>query len=161
MHCLWAEYVIDRSIDVNSRVGKKYVNYWKQWIAIAGDAVIGPLAQAHIHESLDSDVRNRAGKVARSSIERELAPVMACLRLGSDTYRRDWNLKLPRIKKIVPNPRHPLEPHQQLELIKAVLTEDNIKPMYVVALLLCLQGGMMVSEIGRLRSEDGASFENS
>ena len=151
---LWAEYVIDRSIDVNSRVGKKYVNYWKQWIAIAGDAVIGPLSQAHIREGLAAYARDRAGKVASSSIERELAPVMACLRLGSEEHGFDWKLRLPRIKKTTPNSRHPLEPHQQLELIKAVLTQDGIKPMYGVALLLCLQGGMMVSEIGRLQPED-------
>ena len=151
---LWAEYVIDRSIDVNSRVGKKYVNYWKQWIAIAGDAVIGPLSQAHIREGLAAYARDRAGKVASSSIERELAPVMACLRLGSEEHGFDWKLRLPRIKKTTPNSRHPLEPHQQLELIKAVLTHDGIKPMYGVALLLCLQGGMMVSEIGRLQPED-------
>ena len=151
---LWAEYVIDRSIDVNSRKGKKYVNYWKQWIAIAGDAVIGPLSQAHIREGLADYAKDRAGKVSSSSIERELSPVMACLRLGSEVYGFDWNLKLPRIKKTEPNHRHPLEPDRQLELIKAVLTEDGIKPMYGVALLLCLQGGMMVSEIARLRPED-------
>ena len=151
---LWAEYVIDRSIDVNSRVGKKYVIYWKQWIAIAGDAVIGPLSQAYIRVGLAAYARDRAGKVASSSIERELAPVMACLRLGSEEHGFDWKLRLPRIKKTTPNSRHPLEPHQQLELIKAVLTQDGIKPMYGVALLLCLQGGMMVSEIGRLQPED-------
>jgi len=151
---LWAEYVIDRSIDVNSRVGKKYVNYWKQWIAIAGDAVIGPLSQAHIREGLAAYARDRAGKVTSSSIERELSPVMACLRLGSVDHGFDWSLKLPRIKKTAVNSRHPLEPNYQLELIKAVLTQDNIKPMYGVAILLCLQGGMMVSEISRLRPED-------
>jgi integrase len=151
---LWAEYVIDRSIDVNSRVGKKYVNYWTTWIAIAGDAVIGPLSPAHIREGSAAYVKDRAGKVASSSIERELATVMACLRLGSEEHGFDWKLKLPRIKKTEANHRHPLEPHHQLELIKAVLTEDGIKPMYGVALLLCLQGGMMVSEIARLQPED-------
>jgi len=151
---LWAEYVSDRSIDVNSRVGKKYVNYWEQWIAIAGDALIGPLSQAHIREGLAAYAKDRAGKVSSSSIERELSAVMACLRLGSEVYGFDWNLKLPRIKKTTPNSRHPLEPHHQLELIKAVLTEDGIKPMYGVTILLCLQGGMMVSEISRLRPED-------
>jgi len=151
---LWAEYVSDRSIDVNSRDGKKYVNYWEQWIAIAGDAVIGPLSQAHIREGLAAYAKDRAGKVASSSIERELSPVMACLRLGSEVYGFDWNLKLPRIKRTEANHRHPLEPNYQLELIKAVLTEDGIKPMYGVALLLCLQGGMMVSEIKQLLPKD-------
>jgi len=151
---LWAEYVSDRSIDVNSRKGKKYVNYWKQWIAIAGDCIIGPLSQAHIREGLAAYAKDRASKVASSSIERELSPVMACLRLGSDVYGFDWSLKLPRIKKTAVNSRHPLEPDHQLELIKAVLTQDGIKPMYGVALLLCMQGGMMVSEISRLRPED-------
>ena len=151
---LWAEYVSDRSIDVNSRKGKKYVNYWKQWLAIAGDCIIGPLSQAHIREGLAAYAKDRAGKVASSSIERELSPVMACLRLGSDVYGFDWSLKLPRIKKTAVNSRHPLEPDHQLELIKAVLTQDGIKPVYGVALLLCLQGGMMVSEISRLRPED-------
>ena len=136
---LWAEYVSDRSIDVNSRVGKKYVNYWKQWIAIAGDCIIGPLSQAHIREGLAAYAKDRASKVASSSIERELSPVMACLRLGSDIYGYDWSLKLPRIKKTAVNSRHPLEPDHQLELIKAVLTQDGIKPVYGVALLLYLQ----------------------
>ena len=151
---LWAEYVSDRAIDVNSRVGKKYVNYWTTWIAIAGDAVIGPLSQAHIREGLAAYARDREGKVTSSSIERELSPVMACLRLGSEVYGFDWNLKLPRIKRTEANHRHPLEPNYQLELIKAVLTEDGIKPMYGVALLLCLQGGMMVSEIKQLLPKD-------
>tara|TARA_B110000211_G_scaffold232788_1_gene297336 strand:+ start:76 stop:1581 length:1506 start_codon:yes stop_codon:yes gene_type:complete len=152
---LWAEYVSDRAIDVNSRAGKKYVNYWEQWMAIAGDVVIGPLSQAHIREGLAAYVKDRAGKVASSTIERELAPVMTCLRLGSEEHGFDWSLKLPRIKKTTSNSRHPLEPHHQQELFTAVL-DGSIKPVYGVALLLCLQGGMMTSEIGRLRPEDCA-----
>tara|TARA_B110000208_G_scaffold189450_1_gene251007 strand:- start:119 stop:1564 length:1446 start_codon:yes stop_codon:yes gene_type:complete len=151
---LWAEYVSYRGLDVNSRTGKKAVKYWTRWIGLAGDCIIGPLTQGHIHEGIDAYVLERTGKVSSATIRRELGDVTSCLRMASDTHRFDWNIRLPRIKETPVKSRHPLEPHHQLELVKAVLRQDDIKPVYGVALLLCLQGGMMVSEIGRLRPED-------
>jgi integrase len=151
---LWPEYVNNRGLDVNSRKGKKAVNYWTSWIELAGDVYIGPLTQDHIDEGLDAYVVERTGKVASTSIERELSDVMSCLSFANRRYRFKWLLELPLMKKTPPKPRHPLEPHQQIELFTAVLREDGIKPMLGVALLLCLQGGMMTSEIGRLLPED-------
>ena len=151
---LWYEYVSDKGLDVNSRKGKKYVNYWTTWIGLAGDVTIGPLTIDHINEGLDAYVVERTGKVGSSSIERELSTVIACLNHARKKYRFNWKLELPLMSKTPVKPRHPLEPNHQLELVKAVLMQDGIKPVYGVALLLCLQGGMMVSEIERLLPED-------
>ena len=153
---LWDEYVSYRGLDVNSRTGKKAVKYWERWIGLAGDVIISPITQAHIHDGIDAYVLERTGKVSSATIRRELGDVTSCLRTASDTHRFDWNIRLPRMKETPVKSRHPLEPHHQLELVKAVLREDDIKPMYGVAILLCLQGGMMVSEIGRLRPKDCA-----
>ena len=151
---LWYEYVSNKGFDVNSRKGKKYVNYWTTWIGLAGDITIGPLTIDHINEGLDAYVVERTGKVGSSSIERELSTVIACLNHARKKYRFNWKLELPLMSKTPVKPRHPLEPNHQLELVKAVLMQDGIKPVYGVALLLCLQGGMMVSEIERLLPED-------
>ena len=151
---LWAEYVSYTGLDVNSRKGKKYVKYWTTWIELAGDVTIGPLTIDHINDGLDAYVVERTGKVGSSSIERELSTVIACLNHARKKYRFNWKLELPPMRKTPVKPRHPLEPNHQLELVKAVLMQDGIKPVYGVALLLCLQGGMMVSEIERLRPED-------
>ena len=150
---LWAEYASYRGIDADSRNGKKAVKYWTRWIGLAGDCIISPTTQSHIHDGIDAYVQEREGTVASASIRRELGDVTACLRMASDKYRFDWVIRLPRIKQTPVKSRHPLEPHHQLELVTAVL-DGSIKPIYGVAILLCLQGGMMVSEIGRLRPED-------
>jgi integrase len=150
---LWPEYVNKRDLDVNSRKGKKAAKYWDRWIRLAGDVIIGPLTQDHIEAGLDAYVVERTGKVASASIERELNDVMSCLNGANKLYRFKWVLELPWMKKTPSKARHPLEPHQQIELFTAVLRED-IKPMLGAALLLCLQGGMMTSEIGRLLPED-------
>ena len=151
---LWYEYVSNKGFDVNSRKGKKYVKYWTTWIELAGDVTIGPLTIDHINDGLDAYVVERTGKVGSSSIERELSTVIACLNHARKKYRFNWKLELPPMRKTPVKPRHPLEPNHQLELVKAVLMQDGIKPVYGVALLLCLQGGMMVSEIERLLPED-------
>ena len=152
---LWAEYVSYTGLVVSSRKGKKYVKYWQRWIELAGDCIIGPLTIDHINDGLDAYVSEREGKVVSTSIQRELATVLACLNLASRKHRFSWKVTLPLMSKTVAKPRHPLEPHHQQELFTAVL-DGSIKPVYGVALLLCLQGGMMTSEIGRLRPEDCA-----
>ena len=151
---LWAEYAKKKDMDVNSRDGKKYTKYWQRWLEIAGDVIIGPLTLDHIHEGLDLYNSIREGQVKSSSIYRELATIVACLNAASKKYRFNWKIELPEVKKTPIKSRHPLEPHQQKELVKAVLTQDGIKPQHGVIILLCLQGGMMVSEIKRLLPED-------
>lgn len=151
---LWAEYAKKKDIDVNSREGKKYTKYWQRWLEIAGDVIIGPLTLDHIHEGLDRYNSIREGQVKSSSIHREFATIVACLNAAGKKHRFNWLIKLPDVKKTPIKARHPLEPHQQKELIKAVLTQDGIKPQHGVIILLCLQGGMMVSEIKRLLPED-------
>ena len=151
---LWAEYAKKKDMDVNSRDGKKYTKYWERWLEIAGDVIIGPLTLDHIHEGLDRYNSIREGQVKSSSIYRELATIVACLNAARKKYRFNWLIELPEVKKTPIKARHPLEPHQQKELIKAVLTQDGIKPQHGVIILLCLQGGMMISEIKRLLPED-------
>tara|TARA_B100000378_G_C18054412_1_gene414024 strand:+ start:1840 stop:3282 length:1443 start_codon:yes stop_codon:yes gene_type:complete len=152
---LWREYKDHRGIDPNTRAGKKAERYWERWISLAGDITISPNAIAHINEGMDAYVLEREGKVASQSLKRELSDVAACLRYASKRHRFGWHIELPYIKETIPNTRDPLEPHEQIELVKAILSPSQpIKPTYGAALLLCLQGGMMVSEIERLRPED-------
>jgi len=151
---LWAEYAKKKDMDVNSRDGKKYTKYWQRWLEVAGDVIIGPLTLDHIHEGLDRYNSIREGKVKSSSIHREFATIVACLNAAKKKYRFNWLIELPEVKFTPIKARHPLEPHQQKELVKAVLTQDGFKPQHGVIILLCLQGGMMVSEIKRLLPED-------
>ena len=152
---LWREYKDHRGIDPNTRAGKKAERYWERWISLTGDITISPNAIAHINEGMDAYVLEREGKVTSQSLKRELSDVAACLRYASKRHRFGWHIELPFIKETKPKIRHPLERHEQLELVKAILgTNNSIKPKYGSALLLCLQGGMMVSEIERLRPED-------
>lgn len=152
---LWEEYVAYREIDRDSRSGKKAIGYWNRWISLAGDTVISPNTIHHINEGMDAYVTERQGKVKSQSLQRELSDVAACLRYGSRKHRLNWLIEFPEIKKTEPNIRHPLEPEQQIRLVNAIFGErSGIKPKYGTALLLCLQGGMMVSEIGRLLPDD-------
>ena len=152
---LWDEYVHYRGIDPKSRNGKKAFKYWNRWISLAGDAVISGATLQHINDGMDAYVLDREGQVSSQTLIRELGDVTACLRKASRKHRFGWQIKLPEINPTQANARHPLEPQQQIELVKAILDPaGKIKPMYGVTLLLYLQAGMMVSEIKRLRPED-------
>lgn len=152
---LWGEYVKYRGIDLESRNGQKAIKYWSRWISLAGDAVISGNTLQHINEGMDAYVSAREGKVSSQTLKRELGDVTACLRRASRKHRFGWHIELPEIKKTPVQSRDPLEPQQQIELVRAILDPTStIKPMYGVAMLLYLQGGMMVSEIQRLRPDD-------
>ncbi|MDB9724330.1 site-specific integrase [bacterium] len=152
---LWGEYVADRQVDQSTRAGQKSFMYWSRWISLAGDALISGNTLSHINDGLDAYVASRQGSVGSATLTRELSDVMACLRLANITHRFGWHLVLPRIKPTASNKRHPLEPKDQIALVTALLRPDSkVNPKYSCAMLLCLQGGMMVSEIARLRPED-------
>ena len=152
---LWDEYVHYRGIDPESRNGKKALKYWNRWISLAGDTVISGATLQHINDGMDAYVLDREGQVSSQTLIRELGDVTACLRKASRKHRLGWQIELPEIKPTPANARHPLEPKQQIELVRAILDPaGKIKPMYGVTLLLYLQAGMMVSEIKRLRPED-------
>ena len=152
---LWEEYALHRGLDLNSRMGKKAHKYWQRWLSIAGDVTISPNTIEHINQGIDAYRDERENKVKSQSLKRELSDVLACLRYASKKHRLNWNIQLPVIKETKPQIRHPLEQHEQIELVKAILGNNgSINPIYGSALLLCLQGGMMVSEIERLRPED-------
>ena len=152
---LWDEYVHYRGIDPESRNGKKALKYWNRWISLAGDTVISGATLQHINDGMDAYVLDREGHVSSQTLIRELGDVTACLRKASRKHRLGWQIELPEIKSTPVNVRNPLEPQQQIELVRAILDPvGKIKPMYGVTLLLYLQAGMMVSEIKRLRPED-------
>jgi len=152
---LWDEYVHYRGIDPESRNGKKAFKYWNRWISLAGDTVISGATLQHINDGMDAYVLDREGQVSSQTLIRELGDVTACLRKASRKHRLGWQIELPEIKPTPANARNPLEPQQQIELVKAILDPaSKIKPRYGVTLLLYLQAGMMVSEIKRLRPED-------
>ena len=149
---LWNEHVKYRNIDITSRDGKKSQRFWDRWISIAGDTVIGPATLGHINDGMDAYVAEREGKVKGQSIQRELSDVISCLRRASKKYRLGWHIEPPLIKQNEADIRLTFEPSHQIALVTEILNE-NIKPRYGVALLLCLQGGMMTSEIRRLETE--------
>lgn len=152
---LWREYAEYRGIDPKTRGGKKANRYWDRWLSLAGDAVISPNTLQHINDGMDAYVLERQGKVSSQSLKRELADVAACLRLASKQHRFGWFIELPFIKETQAKKRNPLEPDEQTVLVKAILAPSSqINPKYGVAMLLCLQGGMMVSEIERLEVDD-------
>ena len=152
---LWDEYAHYRDIDPESRNGKKALKYWNRWISLAGDTVISGATLQHINDGMDAYVLDREGQVSSQTLIRELGDVTACLRKASRKHRFGWKIELPEIKPTPVNARNPLEPQQQIELVKAILSPmSKINPKYGVTLLLYLQAGMMVSEIKRLRPED-------
>jgi integrase len=152
---LWDEYVEYREIDPQSRNGKKAFKYWARWISLAGDCDISRQTLEHINEGMDAYVSAREGQVSSQTLIRELGDVTACLRRASRKHRFGWHIELPEIKKTPVQSRNPLEPQQQIELVSAILsTNSTINPKYGVAMLLYLQGGMMTSEIKRLRDGD-------
>lgn len=150
---LWDEYVEYRDLDVTARAGRKALKYWNRWISIAGDTTVGPLTLQHINDGMDDYVAEREGVVKSQSLIRELSDVAACFRLASKRHRLGWHIELPFIKDSEPSKRLPLEPAEQIALVTAIFN-GSIQPKYGVALLLCLQGGMMVSEIERIETED-------
>ena len=152
---LWREYAEYRGIDESTRGGKKANRYWERWLSLTGDTVISANTLQHINDGMDAYVIQREDKVSSQSLKRELSDVAACLRFASKRHRYSWYIELPIIKKSVPNKRNPLEPDEQLALVKSLLDPSSpINPKYGVAILLCLQGGMMASEIGRLETDD-------
>jgi hypothetical protein len=152
---LWDEYVEYRGIDGTTRAGRKALRYWDRWISLAGDTIIGPLTLQHINDGMDAYVAEREGKVKSQSLVRELSDVASCLRLASKRHRFGWFIELPLIKYSESNARRPLEPSEQISLVKEIFRPNGfIAPKYGVALLLCLQCGMMVSEIERIQPDD-------
>ena len=152
---LWDEYVDYRNIDKDSRGGRKALNYWNRWISLAGDTTIGPLTLQHINDGMDAYVAEREGKVKSQSLIRELSDVASCFRRATRKHRFGWHIELPLIKHSEVSTRLPLEPSLQIALVKEIFKPGgSIAPKYGVALLLCLQGGMMVSEIERVEPDD-------
>ena len=152
---LWEAYVADRGIDPTTRAGQRSSTRWNRWLGLTGDTVINANTLSCINDGLDAYVLSRKAMVSSATLKRELSGVMACLRLANIDHRFGWHLELPRIKKTPSKTRHPLEPKDQIALVTEMLKPNSsIKPKYACAMLLYLQGGMMTSEIGRLRTED-------
>jgi integrase len=152
---LWEAYVADRGIDPATRAGQRSFTRWNRWLGLTGDTVINANTLSCINDGLDAYVLSRKAIVSSATLKRELSGVMACLRLANIDHRFGWHLELPRIKKTPSKTRHPLEPKDQIALVTEMLKPNSsIKPKYACAMLLYLQGGMMTSEIGRLRTED-------
>ena len=151
---LWEAYVADRGIDPATRAGQRSFTRWNRWLGLTGDTVINANTLSCINDGLDAYVLARKAIVSSATLKRELSGVMACLRLANIDHRFGWHLELPRIKKTPSKTRHPLEPKDQIALVTEMLKPNSsIKPKYACAMLLYLQGGMMTSEIGRLRTK--------
>ncbi|NBQ84094.1 MAG: hypothetical protein EBU10_07700, partial [Alphaproteobacteria bacterium] len=84
----------------------------------------------------------------------ELADVLACLRFSSRRFRLNWHIEPPVFRVAEGQRRAVLTLIEQKKLVKQAIKEEGLEVRVAVCVLLLQQGGLMVSEISRLRNED-------
>lgn len=155
---LWAYYAEQRSIDRLSREGKRREGNWKRWLSVCGEHFIDPKdpqkALYDVHRGLDDYVAQRQDEVEGSSIKRELADILACLRFASRRFRLNWHIEPPIFRVAEARRRAVLTLIEQKKLVKHAMKEEGLQVRVAVCVLLLQQGGLMVSEVSRLRDED-------
>jgi len=158
MGSLWSAYVKYNGIDRQSREGKRREANWTRWLSVCGQHFITPQSAPEvlrlIHDGLDEYVAMRQPSVTGSSIKRELADILACLRFGSKRYRLGWHIEPPPVRVEEPVGRKVLIPEQQKRLVAACLSAQGEGKRVAVCVLVLMQGGAMVSEIRRLMDDD-------
>lgn len=148
---LWTEHLAFKDIDINSRDGQRVQRHWNRWIALSGDQVISGNTLDIIHDCLENYVEERSGdNVKGSTIERELGPILSCLRRGSKKHKFGWLIEKPVIKKQPPKPKVVLSHEEQRNLVAFCMAASKREVEVASCILLMMQGGMMTSEIARL-----------
>lgn len=154
LSALWSEYCGEKGIEITSRDGKREDVRWKRIFAEIGEQTLEKPAAAleAIHAGLDryADERREAG-VKVQSIKRECTRTLSALRSASKKYRFGWVIE-PNYKGLPSDPKQDkivLSEAEQIATIKYCLA-DTKTPELSACVVLMMQSGAMVSEIGRM-----------
>lgn len=148
---VWKDYVRYKKLDVQSRVGRKTQVRWDRFIQIIGDRLLSPTLDEQISDALEDYVEHRRDdEVKDQTIQRELAEVLACLRLAATKYRFKWKIVRPALASEEESEKSVLSKEEQKLLVKYCLNPERGRAHQAAILLLALQGGCSASEIARL-----------
>ena len=154
LSALWGEYCEEKGIDITSRDGKREDARWQRIFAEIGEQTLEKPAAAleAIHAGLDryTDERRDAGAKVQS-IKRECSRTLSALRSASKKYRLSWVIE-PNYAGLPSDPKPDkvvLSEAEQIATIKYCLA-DTKTPELSACVVLMMQSGAMVSEIGRM-----------
>ena len=151
----WAEYLVDRGVDVATRAGKRSQGRWNKFSKHMPDVILSedtPQLLEHALDTFQAVEKAKGNKV--SSIQRDTNEFIACFNWASKEYRLNWRpvkSKLSASRKTqaeTTKQKLTLTREEQTLLLTNVLNANT--PM-AAALLVLFQGGGMATEIARLR----------
>ena len=152
----WGLYADYKGIDTGTREGKREHTKWLGFLAVAGDTV---LTQDTVHEALDTYVAHRSGavstggrKVKGSSVAREVAGIIACIRHCTKAKRLPIVITKPSIKDATRYTKRHVFSHEELKALVAAL--PRLEPWKEAVLLVMLQTGCITTELQRATAEE-------
>ena len=155
---LWEEYYKHNELSLKSpRVMKKTQARWDKFSSYLGVHFLSETSvQSDIRPALNNYVKylQESRQVKNSTIDRYLNDILAILNFGSEFFEFDWNIQKPKIGKVVNEPRKQFETTEQIIIAQLCLAQKGHKAKVALCILMYLQGGMMPSELERLRPED-------
>lgn len=125
---------------------------WEFFMSIIGEHILSKALIDKVHSSLDTYVDIRAPLVSSSTVERELNTICSVLNNGNRKYRLGWQIDRPTVPETPKKNRMVLSQEQQHRLVGYCLSSNDNKEVCCVVLLL-MQGGMMPSEVKRLKED--------
>ena len=147
----WQEYVTHKRLDVQGGAGRKTQVRWERFLGFIGDRLLAPSLDEQICEALQDYVdERRETRVKEQTIKRELAQVLACLRLASKKYRLKWDIVRPELVMDEESEKSVLNREEQRLLVRYCLNPERGRGHHAAILLIALQGGCSTSEISRL-----------
>lgn len=151
----WQDYVKFKRLDTDSVSGRKTQVRWLRFLEIIGDRLLAPTLDEQISEALQDYVDDRRdAAVKEQTIKRELAEVLACLRLASSKYRFKWDIVRPALNISEEAERSVLSKEEQTLLVRYCLNPERGRGHHAAILLVALQGGCIASEIARLEEKN-------
>lgn len=155
---LWEEYYKHNELSLKSpRIMKKTRARWDKFSSYLGVHFLSETSvQSDIRPALNNYVKylQESRQVKNSTIDRYLNDILAILNFGSEFFEFNWIVKKPKFGKVVNQARKQYQAKEQIIIVKSCLEQDGHKAQVALCILMYLQGGMMPSEIERLRPED-------
>lgn len=145
------DYLAKNDYDNKPRDKPRVLKRWSIFMAIIGNHQLSSGLIQRIHAALDSYAAQRLQLVSSASVDRELSTIVSILNTGNRMYRLNWSIVRPMLPKHKPKARKVLSQEQQKAVVSYALRTPQDKPYVSCAILLMLQGGMMPSEIARLK----------
>lgn len=155
---LWEVYYKYHELHLKSpREVSKRRSRWERFSSYVGithlnetsiSSDINPALKEYVHFLVNK--RN----VKASTVDRYLNDIIAILNYGSDYFEFNWRIKKPKFGKVINEPRIQYGTKEQVMIVQHCYSLTGQKAMVGVCILLYLQGGMMPSEIKRLRADD-------